>query len=309
MTPPKNTLNDLTGGEWLFRSKSVIKGNFGNGSMAHSIRRAANKSCKPPELCKTIVEVFTKAGDIVVDPFAGTGGIILGTQLANRIGVGCELDELQVIAYKEACQKIGILFDDFDLEAIQHGNFFERKWDVEPFADMIFTDPPYFDMDSRKKSKRWWKGKGSQERPMEPFKEKLSHFKSMEEWIAFMTAFGKRAMEITKPNKYLVYFMEDAYLDGKYEFLSHTSAMAIASSGWVPQGEYIWYNEARRPGIFGYPTKMITNRTHASILFFKKVVANDRSSKNSPPDVIDGVDSECRSEDMEGDIAEEEGMG
>ena len=31
--------------------------------------------------------------------------------------------------------------------------------------------------------------------------------------------------------------------------------------------------------------------------------------KNSPPDVIDGVDSECRSEDMEGDIAEEEGMG
>ena len=61
MTPPKNTLNDLTGGEWLFRSKSVIKGNFGNGSMAHSIRRAANKS---PEL-KTI-EVFTKPAILLI---------------------------------------------------------------------------------------------------------------------------------------------------------------------------------------------------------------------------------------------------
>lgn len=281
MPPPKNTLNNLTGGEWLFRSKSVIKGNFGNGSMAHSIRRAANKSCKPPKLCQTIVEIFTKIGDTVVDPFAGTGGIVLGTQMANRIAVGCELDPLQVIAYQEACQKIGSLFDDLDINVIQNCNFFDKKWDQEPFADMIFTDPPYFDMDSRKKSKRWWKGKGNQERPMEPFKDPLSHFASMEEWLDFMKRFGQRTMEITKPNKYLVYFMEDGYFDGRYEFLSHTSAMAIESSGWVPQGEYIWYNEARRPGIFGYPTKMITNRTHTSILFFKKVDPNVRPNKNS----------------------------
>lgn len=291
MSSPKNTLNDLTGGEWLFRSKSVIKGNFGNGSFAHSIRRAANKTCKPPELCKTIVEVFTKNGDIVVDPFAGTGGIVLGAQLAGRIAVGCELDPLQVIAYRNACHEIGDLFSDLDLDAISIGDFFEKKWKQEPFADMVFTDPPYFDMDSRKKSKRWWKGKGSQARPMEPFKEPLAHFKSMEEWIKFMTDFGKRAMEIVKPNKYLAYFMEDAYLDGRYEFLTHLSAMAVASSGWVPQGEYIWYNEARRPGIFGYPSKMITNRTHASILFFKKVSKDDRFSTKSNKNLIDGDDS------------------
>jgi DNA modification methylase len=309
MSPPKNTLNDLTGGEWLFRSKSVIKGNFGNGSLAHAVRRAANKTCKPPELCKTIVEVFTKVGDVVVDPFAGTGGIILGAQMAKRVAIGCELDNLQITAYREACNNIGVLFDDFDLEAIQHCNFFDRKWDKEPFADMIFTDPPYFDMDSRKKSKRWWKGKGSQERPMEPFKEKLAHFKSMEDWLAFITAFGKRAMEITKPNKYLVYFMEDAYFDGKYEFLSHTSAMAIEAAGWVPQGEYVWYNEARRPGIFGYPTKMITNRTHASILFFKKVVPNDRLDKNSLGAILEGADSNTGDKDLGGDTSQEKRMG
>ena len=88
-------------------------------------------------------------------------------------------------------------------------------------------------------------------------------------------------VEPNKPNKYLAYFMEDAYINGRYEFLTHTSAMAVASSGWVPQGEFIWYNEARRPGIFGYPTTMITNRTHASILFFKKVVKDDRLNKDS----------------------------
>lgn len=268
----RNTLNDLTGGEWLFRSKSVIKGNFGSGSFAHKTRRAANKSCKPPELCKTIVEVFTKEGDVVLDPFAGTGGIILGSQMARRISVGNELDQDQITAYRNACSEIGGFFSDLDLDAIALGDFFQRKWKQEPFADFVFTDPPYFDMDSRKKSQRWWAGKGSQERPMEPFKSALSKFRSLDEWLGFMAAFGKRAMELVKPGKHLAYFMEDAYLDGRYEFLTHLSAMAVEASGWVPQGEYIWYNEARRPGIFGYPVKMITNRTHASILYFKKPV-------------------------------------
>ena len=278
----KNTLNDLTGGEWLFRSKSVVKKNCGNGSYGHSIRRKANKACKPPDLCQVFVEMFTKTGDVVLDPFAGTGGIILGTQLSNRIAVGCEADSIQINAYQQACQEIGGLFNTFDRDAIMACNFFDRKWEKEPFADLVFTDPPYFNMDKRKKSKRWWKNKGSQSRPMEEFNSHLTVFNTLDDWVLFIKNFGHRAMELVKPGKYLMYFMEDGYFDGRYEFLTHLSAVAVESSGWVPQGEWIWYNEARRPGIFGYPTTMITNRTHTSILVFKKVVNNglDRHSKN-----------------------------
>jgi len=68
----------------------------------------------------------------------------------------------------------------------------------------------------------------------------------------------------------MAYFMEDAYLNGEYIKLTSLSAAEASKAGWSLQGEYIWYNEARRPGIFGYPSKMITNRTHTSILFFKK---------------------------------------
>jgi len=270
MPHPRNTLNDLTGGEWLFRSKSVIRGNFGSGSLAHSVRRAANKACKPPELCKSLVETFTKAGGVVLDPFAGTGGIVLGAQMAGRIAVGCELDPAQVEAYRLACGEIGGIFGGFDLDAISACDFFERRWRDVPFADFVFTDPPYFDMDSRKKSKRWWAGKGSQQRPMEPFRSHLTRFHALDEWLGFMAAFGQRSMRLAKPGAHLAYFMEDAYLDGRYEFLTHLSAMAVEASGWSPQGEFIWYNEGRRPGIFGYPTRLITNRTHVSILFFRK---------------------------------------
>ena len=81
------SINDLTGSQWLFRSKSVISKSYGRGSFAHKIRRL-NKACKPPELCKDIIEVFSHKGDLVFDPFAGNGGIILGAQMAGRKAVG-----------------------------------------------------------------------------------------------------------------------------------------------------------------------------------------------------------------------------
>ena len=188
--------------------------------------------------------------------------------MAGRIAVGNELEKEQIQAYKQACVEIGNLFDTLDSDAIFEGDFFDRKWKQEPFVDFVFTDPPFFDMDKRKKSPRFWAGKGSKERHMTPFKKTL--YSSKADWIEFMTRFGRRSMELAKPGKYMAFFMEDAYLDGRYEKLTHFSSMTVEASGWIPQGEYIWYNEARRPGIFGYPVKMITNRTHTSILFFQK---------------------------------------
>ena len=69
-------INDLTPSQWLFRSKSVMRRTFGLGTDAHKVRKAFNKACKPPALCRDIVENFSKKNDVVFDPFAGTGGII-----------------------------------------------------------------------------------------------------------------------------------------------------------------------------------------------------------------------------------------
>jgi hypothetical protein len=135
-------------------------------------------------------------------------------------------------------------------------------------------------MDSRKKSERIWAGIGSKKRPMQPFKG--VSFKSLDDWLAFMSSFGRSTLTMTKPGKHLVYFMEDAYLDGEYVMLTSLSATEVSKAGWSLQGEYIWYNEARRPGIFGYPSKMITNRTHTSVLFFRKPLEQDDEGHAEP---------------------------
>ena len=275
----KSAINELTAKEWLYRSKSVISKSFSIHEDAWRIR-SLNKACKPPQLCKSIVETFSLKDDIVFDPFAGTGGVVLGTQLAGRKVLGCEINADYIRAYRLACVEMAGLFGSFDAEAIKHA-YFGKKPSIQdsnlealgPLVDgsigMVFTDPPYFDMDSRPKSKRWWKDKGSQARPMEQFGSGL-HYKSIDDWESCMASFASGSFLAARNRAYAVCFMEDMYIEGKYVFLTHRLASVMESVGWIPQGEYIWHNEARRPGFFGYPSRMITNRTHTSILFFRK---------------------------------------
>lgn len=277
------SINDLNGSQWLFRSKSVISKSYGQGSFAHKIRRL-NKACKPPELCKDIVEIFSHNGDMVFDPFAGTGGIVFGAQMAGRRAMGFEINKGYVEAYKQACLEMGGVFDKYDSDAVKNYSFIGMydKDGIDTFGvkdtiyqwklgaesvDMVFTDPPYFDMDSRKKSKRGHSEKGFLERPMQEFGVK---FRSLDGWTLFIRDFCEESFRIVKSGKYMVSFMEDMYINGEYVFLTHILSEEAKKAGWVAQGEYIWHNEARRPSFFGYPSKMITSRTHTSILFFKK---------------------------------------
>lgn len=46
---------------------------------------------KPVELLKTLIEIFTDEGDVVIDPVAGSGSTIIAAERINRRGFGFEI--------------------------------------------------------------------------------------------------------------------------------------------------------------------------------------------------------------------------
>lgn len=46
---------------------------------------------KPVELLKTLIELFTDEGDVVIDPVAGSGSTVVAAELLNRKGYGFEI--------------------------------------------------------------------------------------------------------------------------------------------------------------------------------------------------------------------------
>ena len=78
---PANTLNDLPGEEWLYFTKSLLTTAYPS-ELGHAARRVHGAN-KPPRLMARLIEFFSQTGDLVLDPFAGVGGTLLGAAIAR----------------------------------------------------------------------------------------------------------------------------------------------------------------------------------------------------------------------------------
>jgi tRNA G10 N-methylase Trm11 len=87
----------------------------------------------PEELAKLVIEKFSAPEDVVLDPYAGSGAIVLAAQQLGRIAIGIEQDLERVrslAARLEAPSRI------------LQGEFRTGKDSDLPRADLIFTSPP-----------------------------------------------------------------------------------------------------------------------------------------------------------------------
>src|SRR5262249_59090826 len=88
---PRNTLNELSGEEWLYFTKSLWTTAYPS-ELGHALRKQHGAN-KPPRPMARLIEFFTKSGELVLDPFAGVGGTLLGAAIARgpRRGPGVGL--------------------------------------------------------------------------------------------------------------------------------------------------------------------------------------------------------------------------
>src|SRR6478672_11850981 len=103
---PNNTLNELPGEEWLYFTKSLLTTAYPS-ELGHAARRAHGAN-KPPRLMARLIEFFSRTGEVVLDPFAGVGGTLLGAAIARgpRQAIGIELDQRWATIYDSVIQDL-----------------------------------------------------------------------------------------------------------------------------------------------------------------------------------------------------------
>jgi DNA modification methylase len=80
-------LNDLTGAEWARFSKSVEQ-----YPDTRSAKQRAHGACFPKSLAAQQIQIFTKKGDCVFDPFVGVGTTLDVAMELGRNGIGIDLN-------------------------------------------------------------------------------------------------------------------------------------------------------------------------------------------------------------------------
>ena len=254
-----NKLNDLTGSEWKFATKSVINKPYPI-NMQHKLR-SQHGGQKPPQLCADLISIFTKRGEKVLDPFGGVGGTLLGATLAGRKAVGIEIEPRWIEIYKQVCC----------LEKMQEQEFLNgdsanisEKLAHESF-DFILTDVPYWNIDKLKKT-----------RSQHANVSKLTEFNNQdnqtkEQWLDDMQRIFDSVHPLLKANKYMAVFIGDMYRESEYHILHADLASRLQSTGkWTLKANLVWYDVSKSLHVYGYPAAFVPSMIHQNILILRK---------------------------------------
>jgi DNA modification methylase len=256
---PNNKLNDLTGPEWKFATKSVINKSY-PVNMQHKLR-SQHGGQKPPQLCADLIKIFTKSGNSVLDPFGGVGGTLLGAALIGRKATGVEIDSRWIDIYREVASLEGLeeqLFlhgDSRDvLKTIDSGSF-----------DFVLTDVPYWNIDKLSKTR----SKSTRSSKLVSFNE--SENQSKEDWLAEMVDVLSEAHRCLKDGKYAAVFIGDIYRESRLHMLPASLAEALENSGkWTLKANLIWYDVSKMLHVYGYPAAFVPSMIHQNIIILKK---------------------------------------
>ncbi|HVP17574.1 MAG TPA: DNA methyltransferase [Spirochaetia bacterium] len=263
----RNRVNDLTGREWVFWTRSVITKPYPPDTQ-HALR-SRHGGQKPPRLCADLIRAFTKSGETILDPFMGVGGALLGASLAGRKAVGIEIDARWIEIYREVCakekleQQEVVVADAGEALAEMKGRMF----------DCVFTDVPYWKMDKAARSRGAFKRVGEASRPARA--SKLSAFAAAEyaskgDWLAHMGRVFSLAAGLLKPQGYLLTFIGDMYRDNQYHCLSAELAQVISGvPGMVWKANIVWYDVSKKLHLYGYQYSYIPSLIHQNVLVFR----------------------------------------
>ena len=84
-----------------FNGKGVVHNVFKHKSPSPQTR--VHSTQKPIGLLNQFVDLFSVVGDVVFDPFAGSGSTVISAAQKGRFGIGCEADQAN---YQAACRYI-----------------------------------------------------------------------------------------------------------------------------------------------------------------------------------------------------------
>jgi DNA modification methylase len=295
---PDNTLNELPGEEWLYFTKSVWSTAYPS-ELGHEARKAHGAN-KPPRLMARLIEFFTRTDELVLDPFAGVGGTLLGAAIARgpRRALGFELDPRWVAIHETVVRELlgerdgaGPVLADlgsadpggprtFDPTGIRLrcGDALALLPELEANSvDFIATDPPYnVQLPQTMAGGPLAEAHANRRTDYAMVSDHPADLANAPDYATFLDRMGdvfSGLHRVLRDGRYATVIVRDAYQDGRYLFTGADLASRASAAGFIPKGDLIWYQAGTRLRPYGYPRAFVPNIAHQHVLVLRKEAA------------------------------------
>lgn len=256
----QNHLNCMSAKEW-------IKAQLGVWQFTFEGRDIRDKNIHPAtfpiSLSKQIIKLFTHEGELVVDPFVGSGTTLLAAQDLDRNAIGFDLQKRYVEVCVERMLENGGLFNRGEQVAVEDDARSIGRYIDEESISLIWTSPPYSNLLNRKR-----KNKSRRERNNEQLGKVEQYSQDprdlgimeIEEYTVAMGDIFEGLLPLLKEKAHCVINVPDMWWDNK-RITIHVSVIdELRKRGFELRNIIIWdrTNIVNRIGIFGWPSNYIT---------------------------------------------------
>ena len=252
-------INCLPAKEWLKSQLGVWRFTYESADIRD---KSVHPATFPISLSMKVIELFTHVGELVLDPFVGSGTTLVAAKRLNRNAIGFDLQKCYIDLCSQRLTQ-GEIFVNTKQTAIQDDARNIHKYLNENTVSLIWTSPPYANLLNRERKNKSRRFRNNEQLgKVEQYSQNPNDLGTMDIDV-YTKAMGdiyESLLPLLKPKGHCVINVPDMWWDNKRITIHVSLIEELRKRGYELRNIIIWdrTNIVNQIGIFGYPSNYIT---------------------------------------------------
>ena len=261
---PPSHLNCMSAKEWIKAQLGVWRFNY----QKRDIRdKSVHPATFPISLAKNVISLFSHRGELILDPFVGSGTTLVAARDVERNAVGFDINDAYInLSWTRLNNTPRYLLAE-QVPIKDDARNLHRYLDPESVA-LVFTSPPYANLLNRKrrnKSRRTYDRKNTQYLRVEQYSQDANDLGTLPlpEYSREMGQIFSGILPLLRPKAHCVINVPDMWWEDQRITIHVALIETLRDVGYELRNIIIWdrTNIVNRIGIFGWPSNYITMGT------------------------------------------------
>jgi len=256
-------LNELDGRTWTRHSISIW--DIVKTPEENKLRHPA---MFPVELCKRLIEIYTRKGDVVLDPFMGSGSTMIAAKELDRRGIGLDVNPKYVrLAKRRLSQQklLGEHVPESEIHCLDAARLLEVV--DSGSVDLVITSPPYWNIHQRRRTADY-----KESRPYSQLESDLGNIEDYEQFMDSLKPIFSKVHGALRRGKRCVVVVMDIRVGSNFIPFHIDVVQKLEEVGFVLEDIVIWDRRKEYSNLrpLGFPYVFIVNKVHEYILIFRR---------------------------------------